>query len=160
MPQAVKLTIYGDVVDPAYSKLLIKNTDLSLIEIIALDRVQKRQSISKVMAKELQRKNLIEGRRPNYYVSSSVAEATNKKAKYIRNRVQDDTFYMQLIVDYIEKYSHATRPEIDNLLLPKLSEILDDKQKITKVGHLLTKLRKSGKIENVGTGRNSKWVMT
>lgn len=158
-PQAVKLTIYGDIVDPAYSKLLIKNTDLSLIEIIALDRVQKRQSISKAMAKELQRKNLIEGRRPNYYVSSSVAEATNKKAKYIRNRVQDDTFYMQLILDYIEKYNHATRPEIDNLLLPKLSEILDDKQKVTKVGHLLTKLRKTGKIENIGAGRNSKWIM-
>lgn len=155
---AVNLTIYGDIVDPAYSKLLIKKTDLSLIEIIALDRVQKRQSISKNMAEELKRKSLIEGRRPNYYVSSSVAEATNKKAKYIRNRTQDDTFYMQLILDYIDRYSHATRPEIDNLLLPKLSEILNDKQKVTKVGHLLTKLRKVDRIENIGAGRNSKWV--
>lgn len=154
----VNLIIYGDVVDPAYSKLLIKKTDLSLTEIIALDRVQKRQSISKNMAEELKRKSLIEGRRPNYYVSSSVAEATNKKAKYIRTRTQDDTFYMQLILDYIDRYNHATRPEIDNLLLPKLSEILDDKQKVTKVGHLLTKLRKIDKIENIGAGRNSKWV--
>lgn len=159
VPQTVRLVIYGDVVDPAYSKLLIKNTDLSLMEIIALDRVQKSQDISKEMAKELQRKNLIEGRRPNYYVSSSVAEATNKKAKYIRNRIQDDTFYMQLILDFIGKYSHATRPEIDNLLLPKLSEILDEKQKVTKVGHLLTKLRKMEKIKNIGAGKHSKWVM-
>lgn len=159
MPQAVKLIIYGDVVDPAYSKLLIKNTDLSIMEIIALDRVQKGQNISKGMARELQRKNLIEGRRPNYYVSSSVAEATNKKAKYIRNRIQDDTFYMQLILDYIDKYECATRPDIDSLLIPTLSEVLDEKQKITKIGHLLTKLRKIEKIENVGVGRYSKWVM-
>ena len=66
---------------------------------------------------------------------------------------------MQLILDYIDKYECATRPDIDSLLIPTLSEVLDEKQKITKIGHLLTKLRKIEKIENVGVGRYSKWVM-
>lgn len=41
-PLAVKMTVYGSVVDPAYSQLLIQKTDLPLDEIPALDRVQKR----------------------------------------------------------------------------------------------------------------------
>ena len=155
---SVKLTIYGDVVDPAYSKILIKKTDLSFTEIIALDRVQKGLDISAKMAAELKRKSLIEGRRPNYYVSSSIAEATGKKAKYIYNRAQDDTFYMQLILDYIDKYTFATRAEVNNLLVPKLSDILSENQKITKIGHLITKLRKKNEIENIGSGSYSKWV--
>ncbi|WP_207797740.1 ATP-binding protein [Aliarcobacter cryaerophilus] len=38
---SVKMTIYGSVVDPAYSRLLIQKTDLSWEDILLLDRVQK-----------------------------------------------------------------------------------------------------------------------
>jgi len=37
----VKLTIYGGVVDAAYTRLLMQMTDLALTDILALDRVQK-----------------------------------------------------------------------------------------------------------------------
>src|SRR5699024_389276 len=40
-PNIVKLAIHGSVVDPAYSRLLIQNTDLPLNDILALDRIQK-----------------------------------------------------------------------------------------------------------------------
>ena len=36
---AVRLTIYGSVVDPAYSRLLIQKTDLPLVDVLALDQM-------------------------------------------------------------------------------------------------------------------------
>lgn len=83
-PGAVKLTIYGGVVDPAYSRLLIQKTDLPLADVLALDRVQKKLPIPDEAATRLRRSRLIEGRKPNYHVSAAVAEATANKADYIR----------------------------------------------------------------------------
>lgn len=157
-PNTVKLTIYGSVIDPAYSKLLIKHSDLDLQEIMALDRVQKNQPITKSIANELKLKHLIEGRRPNYYVSSEVAKVTGDKTTYIKNRKQDDDFYIKLVLDYIDTYDSASRSDIDKLLLDKISDILNHGQKITKIGHLLTKMRKKLLIQNIGSGKNSCWV--
>lgn len=157
-PNTVKLTIYGSVIDPAYSKLLIKHSDLDLQEIMALDRVQKNQPITKSMANELKLRHLIEGRRPNYYVSSEVAKVTGDKTTYIKNRKQDDDFYIKLVLDYIDTYDSASRSDIDKLLLDKISDILNHGQKITKIGHLLTKMRKQLLIQNIGSGKNSCWV--
>lgn len=89
---AVRLTIYGSVVDPAYTRLLIQNTDLPLADVLALDRVQKRLPIPDEAAARLRRGKLIEGRKPHFHVSAAVAEATASKADYIRTRGQDDAF--------------------------------------------------------------------
>lgn len=94
---AVKLTIYGGVVDPAYSRLLIQQTDLPLADVLALDRIQKKLPIPDDAVARLKRMKLIEGRKPNYYVSAAVAEATANKADYIRTRAQDDEFYAKLL---------------------------------------------------------------
>ena len=157
---AVKLTIYGKVIDPAYSRLLIQKTDLPLDEILALDRVQKKLPISNDMVKRLRRGKLIEGRKPNFHVSASVAAATSRKADYIRTRAQDDEFYAKLVTDYLEKFGRASRAELDNLLIEKMSEILVQEQKKRKVANLLTKLRRAEVIENIGTKRVPEWVLT
>lgn len=156
-PQVVKMTIHGSVIDPAYSRMLIQKTDLSLQDIFALDRVQKKLPIDEVMAKHLRREMLIEGRKPNFHVSASVATATATKADYIRTRTQDDEFYAKLVIDYLEKFGSATRSELDKLLLPKLSEVLTPEQKMTKVSTLLTKMRRNGLIINAGSDKASSW---
>lgn len=158
-PGAVKLTIYGGVVDPAYSRLLIQKTDLPLPDILALDRVQKKLPIPSEAAARLRRAGLIEGRKPNYHVSASVAKATASKADYIRTRAQDDEFYAKLIIDYLEKFGHASRSEIDSLLVDKLSDALEPEQKQRKVGNLLTKLRRQGRILNVGSRKKPVWQL-
>lgn len=149
-PQAVKMTIHGSIVDPAYSRLLIQKTDLSLQDIFALDRVQKKLPLDDDMIKHLRRAKLIEGHKPNLHVSASVAMATASKADYIRTRAQDDEFYAKLLMDYLLKFNQATRNEIDKLLLPKLSDALTDDQKITKINNLLTKMRRKKLIVNAG----------
>ena len=76
----VILEIYGHAIDEKYSQLLMeRKDDLSLTEIINIDRVQKGLSITDDAAKMLKSKGLIEGRKPNYYISASVAEITDKK---------------------------------------------------------------------------------
>ena len=80
-PLAVRMTIYGCVVDPAYSQLLIQKTDLPLDEILALDRVQKRLPLTDEMIKRLRRDGLIEGRKPNLHVSATVAKVTASKGR-------------------------------------------------------------------------------
>jgi ATP-dependent DNA helicase RecG len=157
-PGVVRMTVYGGVVDLAYSRLLIQQTDLPLADVLALDRVQKRLPIPDAAAARLKRSGLIEGRKPNLHVSAAVAKVTANKADYIRTRAQDDAFYLKLLMDYLEKYQEAPRAEIDKLLLGKLSEALTDVQKVNKINNLLTKWRRAGLIVNMGSDKGSRWV--
>jgi len=158
-PEAVKMTVYGSVVDPAYSRLLIQKIDLPLDEILALDRVQKRLPLTDAMIKRLRRDGLIEGRKPNLHVSATVAKTTASKVDYIRTRAQDDDYYAKLLTDYLHKFGEASREEINKLLLPKLSDSLSDDQKTTKINNLLTKWRRAELIKNLGSDRVSRWSL-
>ncbi|NCO53295.1 MAG: transcriptional regulator [Deltaproteobacteria bacterium] len=157
-PQVVKMTLYGAVVDAAYSRLLMQRTDLSLPDILALDRVQKNLPIDDPVARRLRQAKLIEGRKPHLHVSAAVASATSTKVDYINTRGQDDAFCIKQISDYLAKFGSASRQEIDKLLLNRLSDALDSEQKQNKIGNLLTGMRMRGLITNAGTRRTPKWV--
>jgi ATP-dependent DNA helicase RecG len=159
-PSSVRLTIYGGVVDPAYSRLLIQKTDLPLADVLALDRVQKKLPIPDEAISRLRRAGLIEGRKPNLLVSATVGKVTADKIDYIRTRPQDDEFYAKLLTDYLEKFGQASRAEINQLLLDKLSDALSEKQKFTKISTLLTKLRRRALIENTGSDTAPCWQLT
>ncbi|MCP5358402.1 MAG: putative DNA binding domain-containing protein [Pseudomonadales bacterium] len=158
-PNAVQMTLYGSVVDIAYSRLLIQKTDLPLADVLALDRVQKKLSIPEDAAAHLRKAGLIEGRKPKYFVSAKVAAATASKADYIRTRAQDDEFYAKLLTDYLEKFGEASRAEVNKLLLDKLSDALDAGQKEKKIANLLTKLRRAGRITNTGSRGQPAWKL-
>jgi len=159
-PGQVRATIYGRVLDPAYSRMLIQKTDLPLEDILALDRIQKHQPVDAQKVRHLRKAGLIEGRKPNLHVSATVARASATKAEYIRTRAQDDAFYKKLITDYIEKFGSASRKEVDELLLGKLSEALNTDQKRDKISNLLSSLRRAGTIENKGSRKASEWVLS
>lgn len=158
-PSAVRLTIYGGVVDPAYSRLLIQKTDLPLADVLALDRVQKKLPIPDEAVTRLKRAGLIEGRKPRFHVSASVAKATGSMADYIRTRAQDDEFYAKLVIDYLQQSGQASRADIDKLLTDKLSDALTPEQKQRKIGNLLTKLRRRGRILNTGSRGKPEWTL-
>ena len=158
-PNVTRMTIYGGVLDQAYSEILIQQTTLPLGDILALDRVQKKLPIDVELIKHLRRAGLIEGRKPNLYVSAAVAKTTADKATYIRMRAQDDDYYAKLITDFLTKFGHASRTDIEDLILVKLSDALDAEQKKNKVGNLLTNLRRAGKIRNTGPRKTPRWVL-
>lgn len=153
----VKVVLYGGIVDIAYSRTLIQKTDLSIQEICALDRVQKKLPLSDQEMILLRKKKLIEGRKPNLHVSASVASVTATKADYIRTRAQDDMFYIKLVIDYLQKFKEASRLELEKLLLNKLSDSLSLQQKKGKISYLITKMRNSGEIQNLGSDRKPRW---
>jgi ATP-dependent DNA helicase RecG len=153
----VRMTIYGGVVDPGYSRLLMRRTNLPIGEVLALDRVQKKFAIPDDMAKHLKQEGLIEGRKPRFHVSAQVAAATFKKAEYIRNRSFDDRHFQDMIVELIKKFGSAKRHDIDTLIMDKLSDTLNDTQKRTKIGNLLSGLKAKGKIQNSGSRTAPSW---
>jgi ATP-dependent DNA helicase RecG len=156
---SVSVTIHGSVVDTAYSRVLIQNTSLSLDDIRALDRVQKKLPISDTDIKRLRRAKLIEGNKPNVHVSASIASATFKQTEYIQTRAQDNDFYAKMLIDFLSKFGSADRDQINKLLLDKLSIALNAEQKENQIRNLLNKMRKTGKIENIGGRKTPKWVV-
>ncbi|MBY5436194.1 RNA-binding domain-containing protein [Rhizobium leguminosarum] len=156
-PNVVRLTIHGRVVDPAYSQLLMQQTGLPLADVLALDRVQKRLPITDVAVRHLKQKHLIEGRKPNFFISASVADATSQKARYIKTRAFDDHHYEEMILGFLREFRRASRKDIDDLLRNKLSEALDESQKKSKIGNLLSGLRIKGRIYNAGSKAVPEW---
>lgn len=148
--ERVQVTITGRVVDVQYARKLAQLPELSLDDIILLDRVQKRTPLTLEQAKYLRQQGLIEGRKPNYYISDKVARHSDEKAEYIRNRGFDDQHYKQLICEYIEKFGAAKRADIDRLLVDKLPDLLDEKQKSNKIKNLLQALKSEGVIKPEG----------
>jgi len=138
----VILQIYGQAIDENYSKLLIERKDLQLDRVVLLDKVQKKQNITDEAAKILRDEKLIEGRKPNYFVSASVAAATDDKASYIKNIAFDKAYYKDMILKFLKKYNKASRGDIDNLIMDKLSNTLDEKKKRNKIRNLLHEMSK------------------
>ena len=158
-PQKVTLQIYGHSIDENYSKLLIEKKDLPLTKVVLLDRVQKKMFITDEAAAMLKRDKLIAGRKPNFYVEASIASATDDKAAYIKNRAFDDEHYKKMIEAFIKKFGSASRKELDDLVMEKLSAVLSEKQKKVKVNNLISSLRKESRIENAGSDTRPKWVL-
>jgi len=158
-PERVVVKIFGKVLDINYTRALIENTQLDLTDVMLLDRVQKNQKISKNEAKQLRSLDLIEGRFPNLYVSSSVAKITGDMGDYIKNRAFDDDYYRDMIISFIKEYGKASRKEIDALLLDKLSAVLSKDQKKKKISNLLHRMNDKKKIMNVGSKKQPIWVL-
>ena len=154
----VYLTIYGKLIDENYSSVLIENQDLSLDEVVALDSIQKHSEVSKDVVQNLRKKGLVEGRYPNVFVAAHIAAATDDRAQYIKNKAFDADHYQQLILKFLDKYQSATRQDIDRLIMDKLPEILNQKQKINKITNLLSAMRLTNLIENQGSDRKPRWM--
>lgn len=142
----VKVTIIGKVVDIDYAMLLTKDKTLTLLDIEMLSRLQTHRSLTDEEIAYLRKRKLIEGRKNALYFAKSVAKATGQKAEYTRNKGFDDNYYKDLILKALDQHVTMSRPEIDTLLMTKLPEALTDKQKVSKIGNLLTSLRKADKI--------------
>jgi ATP-dependent DNA helicase RecG len=155
----VKLTLTAKVLDLDYARLLAANSDLTLLEIMALDKVQKKQALTSEEEKLLRSKNLIEGRKPNFYIAKPLAQKTGQQAAYSNNTGLDKQYYIDLICKAIKEHGSLTRKAIDELLWNKLPDWMDETQKKNKVGNLLGTLKRQGLIQNVGTMKTPSWVL-
>lgn len=156
----VKLTLTGKILDMQYAKLLAQKDDLTLDDIIMLDKVQKKQRLSDIEEKHLKQKKLIEGRKPNYYIGVRIAQQTDQKAKYSKNRAFDKQYYLDLIIKALKEHESLNRKDITDLLSKKLPEWMTEKQQENKITNLLSELRLNKKIKNAGVRKAPKWVLS
>jgi ATP-dependent DNA helicase RecG len=147
---SVKVTIIGKILDTKYAVKLAQMPNLSLHEIILLDKVSKSKSMTEFEIKELKDKQLIEGRKPNFHISAEVAIATGEKSDYLKQRGIDDGYCQKMILKYLEKFGEGKREDFESLLLDKLPDVLDIIQKRNKIKNNLQTLRKQGKIDIKG----------
>lgn len=152
----VKLTITGKVVDMNYARKIASLPDLSLVDIIALDKVAKSKKISAAEIKDLKSKDLIEGRKPNFHISFTVAKATGEQADYIKQRGIDDEYCQKMILEFLEKFDNGTRADFEQVLLDKLPDVLNFEQKRSKIKNILQKMKREGKIKLIG---KKQWVL-
>ena len=155
----VVLRIYGQSIDENYSKTLIQHSNLTLQEVILLDRVQKHLEITDHAVLELKKKKLVEGRKPNYFIGVKVSQATGQKAAYTKNKGLDKQYYLDMILTSIKQHKHLTRKDINELLWDKLPDIYNDSQKKNKITNLIAELRQKGEITNHGTFAFPEWKL-
>lgn len=155
----VKVSLAGKVLNMDFARALSKHKELTLDEIILLDKVQKKKKLLSAEEKHLRNKRLIEGRRPNYYISLDVAGQIGQKAEYSKNRALDKAYYLDMIKKSIKEHGHLVRKDIDELLWTKLPEWMDDHQKKVKINNLLSEMRKKKMIRNAGSDAKPKWEL-
>jgi len=158
----VKVRVPGRILDENYTRLLIRRQDLRLDEVFLLDRIQKKMPVLPDVAKELRKGRLIEGRFPNLYVSAGVAKATGQKVEYTRNRAFDKQYYKDLVLKFLRQHGQAKPEDIQRLVMDKLSDVLDEKQRKNRVRSLMFEMsHKDGSIYNAGSrGGSALWKLT
>ena len=155
----VSVKIYGKLINEQYYRLLKANPDLSLYDCIALDMVQKHETIDKDIAARLRKLHLVEGRYPKLFLSAYTAKTVDNKelkTEYIRNKSFNDLHFKDMIVQYLRSFGGATRLELNTLLQTKLSDVLTEEQKIRKIGNMLSALKKDGVIR---LSEKKKWIL-
>ena len=156
----VQVRLFGKIMDENYTHLLIDRSNLQLTDVIALDKVQKKKSLTDEEFKRLKNQNLIEGRRPNLFVSAKIAKLTGEKAEYIKHKAFNKEHYKQMIVAYLKKFGEAKRDDFEELLLVKLSDALTSEQKKTFIRNLLQEMRRDGIISPTGLSKRTKWILS
>lgn len=158
----VKVTVFGKIFDERYARILLKKTNIPLDRAVALDRIQKGGVVDRDLAQLLRREGLVEGRYPRLYPAGKIAEKTNRIEDYLEAKAYDDVFYMQRVLEFICAKRKVTRKQINGLLLRHMSGMMDEKQKLTKIGNLLSlKLKKRlGWIESEGSTSGAYWSLT
>lgn len=152
----VIVTITGKVLDVSYAKLLANNPELSIFDILLLDKVQKKKELTTEEIAHLRTKGFIEGRKPNIHISSMVADETSQQTDYMKQRGVDNEYCRRMIVEYLTKFNMGTREDFEKILLGKLSDVLSTIQKKDKIKNMLQSLKREGVVELVD---NKYWCL-
>lgn len=155
----VELTLQGQVLDPRFARALMARSELTLGQVVLLDRVQKGLPLDAEEARTLRELGLIEGRAPRHYISAKVADVAGQKARYIHNRGLDEGYYRTLVLEYLQQYGQASRADLDALLLAKLPDVLSAAQRANKVKNLLQAMRRAGLVHTRGPRALAVWLL-
>ena len=153
----VIVTITGKIIDVNYANVLVRNPDLSLRDIELLNRIQMKHPLTTYELAYLRKKHLVEGRKPNIYISKDVAQSTGQRVAYSRHKGLGGKACEELLINALHDHKSLSKEEITKLLWSVLPDVLTDAQKQNKINNLLSKLRMKGIIYCYASGRTSTW---
>ena len=83
------------------------------------------------------------------------------KVSYTKKSGFDDQYYKDLVLKYIKDFGSITKKDLDELLIDKLPDSLNEEQKKRKIRYLVNEIlnKKEQKIKNIGTTRYSVWTL-
>jgi len=143
-----RVTILGEIINDNYAHQLKTRPELSLEDVIALDKVQKKIPINETEIQHLQELKLVaevdsELQIIGYYPTLSYQE------------------YKQLILNLITRKGSATRVDIINLIMPTLSPDIPIEKRQRKISNITAKLAYNDKqIKNISNStKASVWVL-
>jgi ATP-dependent DNA helicase RecG len=132
-----EVTLYGELINENYSRILFKYPELSLDDVIALDKVQKKIPVNETEIQRLRNLKLVAG------VASELQVAGN----YTKITYQD---YKQMILELITQNGTATRDDIVNLIMPTLSPDIPMEKRQKKISNIIVEIStKDRKIVNI-----------
>jgi ATP-dependent DNA helicase RecG len=144
-----RVTILGEIINDNYAHHLKTRPKLSLEDVIALDKVQKKQTITEQEAGRLRELKLIAGWMPDIQI---IAEDRVGNIPYSE--------YKKLILNYIGEKGAATREDIEALITPTLPFEMPKDKKQRKISNITARLAKDGKIKNQSAStKSSVWVL-
>ncbi len=155
----VEVTITGKILDMNYANILAGNSELNLLDIELLNRVQLGKPLSDDEIVRLRSKHLIEGRKPKVYIAKHIAQKVGQKIEYSEHKGLGNKSCEEFLITALRDHKSLSRKEIDKLLWNLLSDLLNDRQKKDKITNLLAKLKRQGKIRNESQGPNSDWFI-
>lgn len=138
----VSVTITGHPIQQMFGYILHRNKDLSFETILALDKLQKKKSLSNNEAESLRDQGFLSGDAPNYVMHM---------AEYVPHKPNNNTELHERVLQFIRNHGCSTRAEIEEWLL---EEGLMEPEKIKNgLKWILRRLVLKGLIENRGNNR-------
>ena len=144
-----EVTIHGELINENYSRQLFLHPELSLDDVIALDKVQKKMESTENEVARLLELKLVAG----------VASDLQILGIYPKISYNE---YKEMVLNLIKSKGSATRVEIENLIMPTLSPEIPLAKRQKKISNILLKLSTAdGKIKNISSSvKYSVWELT
>ena len=145
-----KVTVYGELLNENYTNILYANPDISLEDVIALDKVQKKQQIPEKELMRLRSLRLVKGRSTSLEIvgEEKPGSPTNKDFK-------------KMILDLLAEKGSVSREDIEKLIMPLLPQDLTIAKRQKRISNLITELsQRERKIKNVSpSDKYSEWTL-
>ena len=145
----VRLTVYGAFIDENYTRILHSNPQLPLVAVYALDKIQKGNSLHDEDLKLLRNLGLVAGNRGAVKIVG------------VRNNTKDNIALLKYrILEIIGEESEIGRSAIEDRLRGVFVDSIPDDEFKAKLNYVMTSLVKAKLIHNIGTKKDSHWVLS
>jgi ATP-dependent DNA helicase RecG len=155
-----KVILCGKLIDVNYTDILYKHPELPLENVIALDKVQKKQPLSETETVRLRKLKFVKGRATSLQIVGNT-ESVNRVKSGSNVKTVPNKELKQKILELLKQQGSATRVDIEKLIMPYLPTELPIENKRKKISNIVSELSfKERQIVNTSSStKNPVWKL-